>query len=343
MLFNQGIRRHLLSDVWRVGTRLAASKRLRAEVKKGFDPLTLLEVVDELAEAVQRFELISRVRESIHLIPSIMSEAQIQETYRAVRLYHFTESVETTGNAVNATVMFLDLRGFTETSEGLVSERDLTRQLYTVFDPFIELIARFGGEVDKFLGDGMMVTFGAVHSSPYGPINAVRTAILLQERIRRLRDEGKTHFTMGISIHFGRVYLAHFIGSAGGQDTTVIGRNVNVAGRLSSAAKGEIQEEEAPKPQARKKAGSQVEVDERGDLFNEGGIAISREAVQALEKVMPLTRQDEVEDLYGELYDPTIEKKVRIRYAGDAKFKGVRSSFPVYSVEYGAVRKDSTT
>ena len=40
-------------------------------------------------------------------------------------------------NAVNATVLFLDLRGFTQTSEGQISERDLTRELYTVFDDFV--------------------------------------------------------------------------------------------------------------------------------------------------------------------------------------------------------------
>lgn len=337
LLFNPGVRRHLLSDHWRLGARLAGSRSLQAEVKKGLDPLASLEAIDELCDAVQRFELISRVRESVHLIPSVMSEAQIQETYRTARLYRFTESVETTGNAVNATVMFLDLRGFTKTSEGMVSERDLTRQLYTVFDPFIEIISRFGGQVDKFLGDGMMVTFGAVHSSRYGPINAVRTAILLQERIQQLREEAKTDFTMGVSIHHGRVYLAHFIGSADGQDSTVIGRNVNVAGRLSSAAKGagRTKSGDAYKGDRRDPASSssRVEVDRRGNLINEG-IAISREAVQALEKVIPLTRQDEVEDLYGELYDAAIEKNTQIHYVGDAKFKGVWGSFPVYSVVY---------
>ena len=197
----------------------------------------MLDAFDELAHAVQRFEIISHVRDHIRLIPSVTTETQVNEQFGPVRFYRYSESVEVSGNAVNATVMFLDLRGFTKTSEGLVSERDLTRELYAVFDRFIEIIDRFGGEVDKFLGDGMMITFGAGHSSRYGALNALRTAILLQEKIAELRKEGQTDFTMGVSIHHGRVYLAHFIGSSGGQDTTVIGRNVNVAGRLSSASK----------------------------------------------------------------------------------------------------------
>ncbi len=333
MLFNPEIRRHLLTDQWRVGEKLRAAKQLAAEAKQGARPLSLLEVFDELATAVQRFELVSRVRERVHLVSSVMSDDQMQEDYGSVRIYRFAEAVEVVGNAVNATVLFLDLRGFTETSEGLVSERDLTHQVYTVFDPFVEVIARFGGVVDKFLGDGMMVTFGAAHSSRHGPLLAVRAAIVLQEKLQDLRDRGETHFTMGISIHYGRVYLAHFIGSAGGQDATVIGRNVNLAGRLSSGAKQRKKEEKISafpigQPDLI------VSVGGDGTLANEG-IAVSRETVLAIEKLVPLTPREDVEELYGEFYDTKLERKILLRYAGDAKFKGVWGSFPVYSVELG--------
>jgi len=342
MLFNADIRRHLLSDAWGLGSKLVRSRSIQAQVGAGLNPLTLLEAFDELAHAVQRFEIISHVRDRIRLLPSVMSEAQIYEQYGGpVRFYRYSESVEVSGNAVNATVMFLDLRGFTKTSEGLVSERDLTRALYTVFDRFIEIIDRFGGEVDKFLGDGMMITFGAGPSSRYGALNALRTAVLLQEKLRELREEGPTKFTMGVSIHHGRVYLAHFIGSSGGQDTTVIGRNVNVAGRLSSASKREEVEPEQEtvdqlpaEPGGGDSSHALVRIDGEGILFNEG-IAVSRETVQAVAEVLPLTHHDEIEDLYGEFYDPTVKKTVRLRYVGDAKFKGVSGSLPVYSVDYG--------
>jgi len=334
MLFNVEIRRHLLSDVWEVGKKLTHARSIEAQVKAGVKPMTLLSAFDELAQGVQRFEIISHVRDHIRMLSSAMSEAQIYEQHGGpIRFYRYSESVEVSGNAVNATVMFVDLRGFTKSSEGLVSERDLTRELYTVFDPFIEVIDRFGGEVDKFLGDGMMITFGPSHSSRYGALNALRTAILLQEKIHELREAGQTEFTMGISVHHGRVYLAHFVGSSGGQDTTVIGRNVNIAGRLSSASKRE--EDQAASDDEEGSAETEkarVRVDSEGNLFNEG-IAISREALDAVEEVLPLTRHDEIEDLYGEFYDPSVKKKVRLRYAGDAKFKGVWVSVPVYSVE----------
>jgi hypothetical protein len=161
MLFNPDIRHHLLSDPWRVGVKLLESERLKREAERGTEPLTVLESFDELATAVQRFEVLSRLWDHIRLLASFMTDAEVQENYGRARIYRFGESVEVMGNAVNATVMFLDLRGFTEASEGLVSERDLTRQLYTVFDPFIEIISRFGGQ-------GPQLSFRTVGRSSHG-------------------------------------------------------------------------------------------------------------------------------------------------------------------------------
>ncbi len=77
-----------------------------------------------------------------------------------------------------------------------------------------------------------------------------------------------------------------------------------------------------------------MRIDGRGTLFNEG-IAVSRETVRAVEEVLPLTHHDEIQDLYGEFYDPSVKKTVGLRYVGDAKFKGLAGSLPVYSVDYG--------
>src|SRR4029077_16640064 len=116
---------------------------------------------------------------------------------KGLRVYEFGESAQVLNAAVNATVLFLDLRGFPKTSEGQISERDLTRELYTVFDAFVPLIRRFGGTVDKFLGDGIMATYGTDDADPRDPLNALRTAILCQEALSRLREESQTYFKMG--------------------------------------------------------------------------------------------------------------------------------------------------
>jgi class 3 adenylate cyclase len=138
---------------------------------------------------------------------------------------------------------------------------------------------------------------------------------------------------MGVAIHHGRVYLARFIAGRGELHSTVIGRNVNLAGRLSSAAKRPIEEDEGvfgALVEALPLAGRGVSVDAEGTLFNEG-IALSRDALAQLEAHLALERSEEG---VLEYEDEAIDRRLLIRYAGDAKFKGVRSSLPVYEADY---------
>jgi hypothetical protein len=77
--------------------------------------------------------------------------------------------------------------------------------------------------------------------------------------------------------------------------------------------------------------GGGVRVDVEGRLFNEG-IALSRDTLAQLESELAL--------LHGEkgleYDDAVISRRIVVRYAGDAKFKGVRSSLPVYEAGYEA-------
>lgn len=333
IMMNAQVMTYLLGDAWSVGARLTASAKIRAESERR-RPQELLDVFLDLVNNVKRFEIVSHVRDRVQLLKP---ESDLEDTAgRGLRLYEFGDSAQVLNNAVNATILFLDLRGFTKTSEGQISERDLTRELYAVFDHFVALTRRFGGTVDKFLGDGIMITYGTGHADPLDPLNAVRTAVLCQETLRSLREQKRTYFKMGIAIHYGRAYLARFIADERSVQTTVIGRNVNLAGRLSSAAKRSMDEDEQadPAPSApRRSSGLQVTVDAQGTLFNEG-IAISRDTLVQLEAHLPLNQAMESNDAVMEYFDEQLARRLFIRYAGDAKFKGVRSSFPVYEVDY---------
>jgi class 3 adenylate cyclase len=329
--FNYQIVPYLLGDAWNVGTRLLASAPLKAEVERR-KPAEMIETFLDLVAALKRFELVSTASARLVLLgDGDASDLDLQSS-RGRRVYEFGESARVINSAVPATVLFLDLRGFTKTSEGQISARDLTREIYTVFDAFVPDTIRFGGTIDKFLGDGMMVTFGTNHADPLDPLNAIRTAVRCQETLARLRNEKKTAFLMGIAIHHGHVHAAHFISGEGETQSTVIGRNVNLAGRLSSAAKRpmEEEEEETPPPAlAPRASGLSVTVDAEGTLFNEG-IAISRDTLVELEKHLPLVHGDGA----VEYDDEVLFRRLIFRYAGDAKFKGVRSSLPVYEVDF---------
>jgi class 3 adenylate cyclase len=328
IVMNGHVLAYLMADAWNTGSKLLASPTLRAEAERR-KPAELVDAFMDFVANVRRFEVLSHIRERVRLLgPGRELDVLASE---GARLYEFGETTQVPNNVVNATVLFLDLRGFTKTSEGQISERDLSRGLYTVFDAFVPHIRRFGGYVDKFLGDGMMVTFGTAYANPLDPLNALRAAILCQETLERLRQAGRTYFKMGIAIHYGRAYLARFIADEDAVATTVIGRNVNLAGRLSSASKKPIEEdvdEGEPTPTGNA-SGLQVRVDDTGILFNEG-IAISRDTLVQLENHLSLSYGDGV----IEFSDNVVRRRILVRYAGDAKFKGVRSSLPVYEVDY---------
>jgi len=331
IVLSPSVQAYLLGDAWATGPRLAASPAIKAELerRRGAE---ILDAFLDLSVALRRFEIVSHLRDRVESLGAERSLELEEKTRRGLRVYEFGEAAQVLNNAVAATVLFLDLRGFTRTSEGHISEGDLTRELYAVFDDFVPIVERFGGTVDKYLGDGMMVTWGTKRADPLDPLNALRTAVLCQESLRQKREAGRTFFTMGVAIHYGRVYLARFIASHGELHSTVIGRNVNLAGRLSSAAKRGIEEDEdqGMPMQPRQKAPLAVSVDSQGSLFNEG-IALSRDAVSQLEAHLALTHG---EGGVMEYEDEASGRRILIRYAGDARFKGVSASLPVYDASH---------
>jgi class 3 adenylate cyclase len=329
IVLNPPVQAYLLGDPWTTGPRLLASPALKIEAERRRGPEVLGAFLD-LGVALRRFELVSHLRERVESLGAERSLELEEKTRLGLRVYEFGESAEVLNNAVAVTVLFMDLRGFTRTSEGHISERDLTRELYAVFDDFVPLVERHGGTVDKYLGDGMMVTWGTDRADPLDPLNALRTAILCQESLRRKREGGRTWFKMGVAIHYGRVYLARFFAGRGELHSTVIGRNVNLAGRLSSAAKRPLEEDEGSAAELPPGTELTVRVDAGGTLFNEG-IALSRDAIGQLEAHLALVHG---EGGTMEYEDEAIDRRILIRYAGDAKFKGVRSSLPVYEAGY---------
>jgi hypothetical protein len=141
---------------------------------------------------------------------------------------------------------------------------------------------------------------------------------------------------MGISVHTGRAQVAHFIVDDRTMDRTVIGRNVNIAGRLSSSGKiqggglgtGGWDDAAQPTPDG-DKARREVWVDHAGILFNTG-IVVSQDTVEEIVKqgvAEPWTRGG----ARGYRVADALEKKnILLEYVGDAKFKGVGRSIAIY-------------
>jgi len=336
ILFNRHVLTYLFTDYEGTAEKLRGNRTLRqgAERRGGWGEL-LSDYLD-LVDAVRRTEVIDLLRQGITLIPPGLDDRQLKQLFAEGRLYRFHESLEVLNSARKVTILFADLRGFTRTSEGAVSEGELTQHLYEVFDPLAGIVKRFQGRIDKFTGDGVMITFGATTVSKQDELNAVRTAVALQELMARFRKEGKTHFQMGISLHTGRAQVARFILDEMSMDTTVIGRHVNIAGRLSgSGGKGPEEdggeEEDAPLPVAGAGKPAEVWVDGAGVLYNTG-IAASQDTVDTLAQEVPMERQEGQQGSTYSFQDPVLQKNILIEYVGDAKFKGVVRSIPVYRI-----------
>jgi adenylate cyclase len=144
---------------------------------------------------------------------------------------------------VAATVLFSDIRGFTPATETLMRQGrsgEVIRFLNRYTDAMVEAIFAERGVLDKMLGDGLLVLFGAPDPSPDHALLAVRAALrmaaLLPElnAIWPLRDQRPLR--IGIGIHSGRL-VDGIVGRGRRVEYTVIGDAVNTASRVEDYTK----------------------------------------------------------------------------------------------------------
>lgn len=137
------------------------------------------------------------------------------------------------------TVVFADISGFTALSETLDPEtvRDM---MNACFDMLVPVIERYGGTIDKFIGDAVMALFGAPTAHENDPERALRAALGMIEAVVQFNHEHGTDLGVHIGINTGLV-VAGGIGSQGRQHYSVLGDAVNLAARLEDASeRGEI-------------------------------------------------------------------------------------------------------
>src|SRR6476469_9295898 len=141
------------------------------------------------------------------------------------------------GTTVRAAIMICDLRGFTAISDNWPRD-DVIDLLNGYFDAMSEPIARHGGEILKFIGDGLLAIFPL--SEPSACANLLHAVTEARQAMLALNEKNsetsRAPLNYGIGVHVGDVMYGN-IGSRTRLDFTVIGPAVNMASRLEALTK----------------------------------------------------------------------------------------------------------
>ncbi|MDX2255274.1 MAG: adenylate/guanylate cyclase domain-containing protein [Pseudanabaenaceae cyanobacterium bins.39] len=150
------------------------------------------------------------------------------------------EGLNLGGEKRKVTILFSDLRGFSALFERITPEQGV-QEISLYLDAMTAIVAEYQGTVNEFIGDGMMVIFGAPIQREDDTQRAVTCAIAMQLEMQtvntKLNNMQLPSLEMGIGIHTGEV-LAGNIGSHRRAKYTVMGSTVNLASRVESYTVG---------------------------------------------------------------------------------------------------------
>ncbi len=146
------------------------------------------------------------------------------------------DNIDLGGVRTEVTVLFIDIRNFTEISENITAQEVsyILNEYFSVVEP---IIAKYNGVVNKYMGDGILAIFGEPIKDKNHAINAVMCSSDIIKAVSILRDnfilENKPVIDIGVGINTGEVFAGN-IGTDERLEYTVIGDNVNLAYRIES-------------------------------------------------------------------------------------------------------------
>ncbi len=215
-----------------IGRLANAFDKMRVALK---DKITTIEEMNQNLEGTvkERTSTIEALMQSMKkYLPSQLFEAIVKGMRSDDLNTHYRRKL---------TVFFSDVVGFTSTTESMEAE-DLSGLLNSYLDAMAKIAIKWGGTIDKFVGDAIMVFFGDPEytNDTDHALRAVRMSTEMLERMKELRNEWlekgiQKPLHMRIGINTGYCTIGNF-GSENRMDYTIIGGNVNLAARLETSA-----------------------------------------------------------------------------------------------------------
>ena len=206
-----------------------------------------LGAVDYITKPISPPVLMARVQSHLERSRNaqrLLSLSQKLSRYLAPQVYQSlfegSQQAEIHTKRKKLTVFFSDIKDFTESTARWQPE-EITRLLNGYFSEMTRIAADYGGTVDKFIGDAMVIFFGDPHSLGVreDALQCVKMAMAMQQRMGNLqalwRDMGSQTFRIRIGINTGFCDVGNF-GSELRMEYTIIGSEVNLAARLEQSA-----------------------------------------------------------------------------------------------------------
>ncbi|MBW2117774.1 MAG: adenylate/guanylate cyclase domain-containing protein [Deltaproteobacteria bacterium] len=149
------------------------------------------------------------------------------------------EQLKLGGDKKDLSVLFSDIRGFTSISEGMTPE-ELVNLLNEYLTVMTDIVFKYDGTLDKYIGDALMAIYGAPLEQQNHPASACHSALEMMQELKKLNEkwiaEGKSPLNIGIGINTGDMMVGN-MGSDQRFDYTVMGDAVNLGARLEGANK----------------------------------------------------------------------------------------------------------
>jgi adenylate cyclase len=183
--------------------------------------------------------IIAQKNKELEALSTKLSKYLSPQIYNSI--FTGAQTLEIASSRKKLTIFFSDVVNFTETTDKLESE-ELTNLLNHYLTEMSRIALEFGGTIDKYIGDAIMIFFGDPESKGFkeDAIACVRMAITMLRRMHELRSEweelgAERPFQLRIGINTGFCTVGNF-GGEDRMDYTIIGNPVNMTARLQTQA-----------------------------------------------------------------------------------------------------------
>ncbi len=238
-LISQKIRSAVCVPLWRkdkiIGVIQLDSIRLAHQFTE--DDLELLKAIGcQMAMVIEQASLNEKIREEEQMRSRLERFHSPQVIEMILKGSQETKEDIMEPKDQTVTILFTDIVGFTHLSEQM-PPREINMLLNQFFSQMTDIIFKYDGTLDKYIGDCLMAVFGAPLEKKGDSERAIKAALEMRKKLAEMMKitDVEKKFNIRIGINTGKV-VAGNIGSPNRMDYTVIGDPVNIASRLESIA-----------------------------------------------------------------------------------------------------------